>query len=1127
MGNVLINVWTSLLRHYWVLAVLLSIPISVLLLYLCYKWHYWMLVGSILILISLILYLCYDLAQKNKIRKKAMPRIRWPFLSKNKEDIGSAALSVLRFLIYGTGFAGILLLVCGLVDRKYPAGNFADLEEADSTITTTLFATFITVNLSLIALVVTAYVFLIDALGGRERYEKPAIDAVIRDKTHQLVLLSGYTGACIVLCLVLDNGKLCIGSWEICKISWLRYSVIAASLIATFLLVLFLYTIITHDREIADRALAENDRLVHELREKYGDVGEEAGDIGDLIKKIGDLETMVDRILENHENEFHHSDQRENMLTSIFRDKEENSRDAGGTGREAVGEDAGGKGCQDTGKESREKAGKRTGESASEMSHLYFQLIRYRDDHLCWLNKQTEDLIVAKGGKDLADHGPEKGPGAGERSDGPDIRLLLWCTDKVFCYLKDHVLRQERLIDLNFSDVDFTRKAKRDVEKEARRSAGWGADLSGISFRSSAIISCEFDGAGLEGADFSEALFQNVSLAYAQCQGAVFEDARFFDLKISRQTDLTNAVFNRVDFNREAIGGERRPEDSGEPEDWYRFSHTACIKANLMGCKLTEIDFSYAVFQDATFSSALLTDCQFPGASFSGAVFAYADLKDCRMEKANLEKISGVYSQWVGCDLEESRMAGSNLADSKFQDCCFTGAYVNDVSFNNTIFQRCDLESAVLTHADFTRAEIGFCCFIDADLRDTLFVGQYRGDVTSRNEKSDTSDIGFTDVRNEKSDTSDIGLTDVRNEKSDTSDIGLTEAGNGEMDIFYTCFNDVDLTGALLKNVSFFQCSFNGADLTEVLVRNVSFCECSLKGVDLSGAKLRNVVFAHCDLDERRLQGASLENVWREESRGDTAHREQISLSSLLSVSQPCGRGGTAHREQIRPGHRGEEKGMLPILEVICDRKSTRDFDEKYVLHEEDVETILRAALQAPSPKNRQPWHFTVLMRGTSGHGSVTHILEEKVRKLQSGCEADKKEEADLSMALCTVDTMRQASALILVNYVREEGLSESEPMQWEIGACGYEATDLQSIGAAVENMILQAEALSVDSLWIGDILYAEEEIRRYFRMRAPLVAAVALGKGLGSRKPRRPFEETVTWVREDSRKAGGTGSAQ
>lgn len=50
----------------------------------------------------------------------------------------------------------------------------------------------------------------------------------------------------------------------------------------------------------------------------------------------------------------------------------------------------------------------------------------------------------------------------------------------------------------------------------------------------------------------------------------------------------------------------------------------------------------------------------------------------------------------------------------------------------------------------------------------------------------------------------------------------------------------------------------------------------------------------------------------------------------------------------------------MDILEGILTRRSIRKFTGQ-VISEEDLETLLKAAFQAPSAHNRQPWHFIVI----------------------------------------------------------------------------------------------------------------------------------------------------------------------
>ncbi len=73
----------------------------------------------------------------------------------------------------------------------------------------------------------------------------------------------------------------------------------------------------------------------------------------------------------------------------------------------------------------------------------------------------------------------------------------------------------------------------------------------------------------------------------------------------------------------------------------------------------------------------------------------------------------------------------------------------------------------------------------------------------------------------------------------------------------------------------------------------------------------------------------------------------------------------------------------------------------------------------------------------------------------------------------------------------------------------------LQSIGGAIQTMLLAAQVLGVGSLWICDVLYCEDEINACFGHGADtLVAAVSLGYAAESprARPRRPWQEVTEW---------------
>lgn len=181
-------------------------------------------------------------------------------------------------------------------------------------------------------------------------------------------------------------------------------------------------------------------------------------------------------------------------------------------------------------------------------------------------------------------------------------------------------------------------------------------------------------------------------------------------------------------------------------------------------------------------------------------------------------------------------------------------------------------------------------------------------------------------------------------------------------------------------------------------------------------------------------------------------------------------------------------------INAIYRRTSTRNFEKNYQIPADIQELILNAGLQAPSPKNRQPWFF-VLVEQRQARQNVSEILRKKLDVLKEERRLRKADCADLEMAGWTASLLCDCSLLIFICYERDESNEHGEEILWELSARAFETLDLQAIGAAVQNMLLQATELEVDSLWIGDVLYAHDELHAYLNLKYPFVGAVAFGK--------------------------------
>ena len=113
-------------------------------------------------------------------------------------------------------------------------------------------------------------------------------------------------------------------------------------------------------------------------------------------------------------------------------------------------------------------------------------------------------------------------------------------------------------------------------------------------------------------------------------------------------------------------------------------------------------------------------------------------------------------------------------------------------------------------------------------------------------------------------------------------------------------------------------------------------------------------------------------------------------------------------------------------MNSIFHRVSIRKYQEKKI-EQEKVEQLLRAAMAAPSACNQQPWEFYVV--------TDKNVIE-KLSKTSpyAGCAKD--------------------APLVFVPCYRKDGIA---PDYFEI-----------DLSAAVENLLLQADALGLGAVWMG-----------------------------------------------------------
>ena len=149
----------------------------------------------------------------------------------------------------------------------------------------------------------------------------------------------------------------------------------------------------------------------------------------------------------------------------------------------------------------------------------------------------------------------------------------------------------------------------------------------------------------------------------------------------------------------------------------------------------------------------------------------------------------------------------------------------------------------------------------------------------------------------------------------------------------------------------------------------------------------------------------------------------------------------------------------MKIFGGIKSRRSVRLYNSEPI-EIEFINQIIESAIWAPSGKNGQPWKFKIV--------TEQNIIEEI---------------AKLSANSRWIET---APCLIIV-YLDK--------------GCSYHyIKNVQSCGAAIQNMLLTAHEIGIGSCWIGDLLEKGDAINKLFEVddSLELMGVVSFGYGRG-----------------------------
>jgi len=196
----------------------------------------------------------------------------------------------------------------------------------------------------------------------------------------------------------------------------------------------------------------------------------------------------------------------------------------------------------------------------------------------------------------------------------------------------------------------------------------------------------------------------------------------------------------------------------------------------------------------------------------------------------------------------------------------------------------------------------------------------------------------------------------------------------------------------------------------------------------------------------------------------------------------------------------------VDFLALARGRRSVRAYDGRPVPRAL-LEELLEAACWAPSPHGRQPWRFVVLTRDAPKRRLADAMGAEWERQLA----LDGQPAATVATRLAASrQRIVDAPALVLACLY----LSDLDRYPDEERGRAEEIMAIQSLGAALQTLLLAAFARGLDGGWMCAPLFCQRTARAALDLDNALVPHALLTIGYAARdphrRPRRPLDELV-----------------
>lgn len=209
----------------------------------------------------------------------------------------------------------------------------------------------------------------------------------------------------------------------------------------------------------------------------------------------------------------------------------------------------------------------------------------------------------------------------------------------------------------------------------------------------------------------------------------------------------------------------------------------------------------------------------------------------------------------------------------------------------------------------------------------------------------------------------------------------------------------------------------------------------------------------------------------------------------------------------------------MDLFDAIRSRRSIRKYKPDPI-PDEDIRKIIEAATLAPSASNKQMWRFLVVSN-KDVLARMKDVIIARLEELGAGGDSDK--DASRTKAARNYSTFfPEAGATIVV--LGEPYHSDLDAILLAQGWTPEQIRelrqypDLQSLGAAMQNICLAAHAMGYGTCWMTGPTIARPELEKALDVQAPWSIVALIPVGVPDYDPparsRKPVDEVMEFVK-------------